>query len=99
MSNLLIVLHTAPAGNAVAPYFAIGMVFFLMVFVAYFTIAVVSIVVDFSAMDAPCAEVCRVENNKNAPHHREPQNPWLFPRSHHARLHALCPHVQHLRSR
>ena len=45
------------AGEAVAPYFAIGMVFFLMLFVAYFVLAVVSIAVDFDAMDAPCAEV------------------------------------------
>jgi len=44
------------AGEAVAPYFAIGMVFFLMLFVAYFVLAVVSIAVDFDAMDAPCAE-------------------------------------------
>jgi hypothetical protein len=92
-------LRTAPAGNAVAPYFAIGMVFFLMIFVAYFTIAVVAIAVDFSAMDSQCAEVCRVEN-KYAPHHRKPQNPqkpYLFPWPHPVRLHALCPHMQHPR--
>jgi len=44
------------AGKAVAPYFAIGMVFFLMLFLAYFVIAVVSLGVDFAAMDAECAE-------------------------------------------
>jgi len=44
------------AGNAVAPYFAIGMVFFLMLFVAYFVLAVVAIAVDFGAMDVECAE-------------------------------------------
>ena len=44
-------------GEAVAPYFAIGMLFFLMLFVAYFVLAVVSIIVDFDAMDAACAEV------------------------------------------
>jgi len=72
---LLILLRTAPAGNAVAPYFAIGMVFFLMLFVAYFTIAVVAIAADFSAMDAPCAEVCRVENCTTP----KTSKPWLFP--------------------
>jgi hypothetical protein len=41
----------------VAPYFAIGMVFFLMLFVAYFVLAVVAIAVDFGAMDVECAEV------------------------------------------
>ena len=40
-----------------APYFAIGMVFFLMLFVAYFVLAVVAIAVDFGAMDVECAEV------------------------------------------
>ena len=45
------------AGEAVAPIFAIGMIFFLLLFVAYFTFAVVSLVVDFSALDAECAEV------------------------------------------
>ena len=55
--SLPIFVRTITAGEAVAPYFAIGMVFFLLLFVAYFVVANVAIVVDFDAMDAPCAEV------------------------------------------
>lgn len=44
------------AGEAVAPYFAIGMVFFLMAFVGYFVITIIALVLDFEAMDAACAE-------------------------------------------
>ena len=43
------------AGEWVAPYFAIGMVFFLMAFAAYFVLAIVALVLDFEAMDAACA--------------------------------------------
>jgi len=39
-----------------APYFAIGMVFFLMAFAAYFVFAVLGLVFDFAALDAACAE-------------------------------------------
>jgi len=44
------------AGEWVAPYFAIGMVFFLMAFAAYFVLAIIALVLDFEAMDAACAE-------------------------------------------
>jgi len=39
----------------VAPYFAIGMVFFLMAFVGYFVLTVIALVLDFEAMDCACA--------------------------------------------
>ena len=45
----------AGAGEAVAPYFALGMVFFLMSFAAYFVLAIISLAADFAAMDCPCA--------------------------------------------
>ena len=45
------------AGEWVAPYFAIGMVFFLMAFTGYFVLAIIALVLDFEAMDAACAEV------------------------------------------
>jgi hypothetical protein len=54
--QILIKDINAEAGEAVAPYFAVGMVFFLMLFVAYIVLAIVSIAVDFDAMDCPCAE-------------------------------------------
>ena len=38
-----------------APYFALGMVFFLMSFAAYFVLAIISLAADFAAMDCPCA--------------------------------------------
>jgi hypothetical protein len=43
-------------GGQIAPYFAIAQVIFLILFVAYFVIGVVSLAVDAEAMDAPCAE-------------------------------------------
>lgn len=43
-------------GDQIAPYFAVGMVIFLVLFVAYFVLGVVSLAVDAEAMDAPCAE-------------------------------------------
>lgn len=43
------------AGEWVAPYFAIGMVFFLMAFTGYFVMAIIALVLDFEAMDAACA--------------------------------------------
>jgi len=43
-------------GNQIAPYFAIAQVIFLILFVVYFVIGVVSLAVDAEAMDAPCAE-------------------------------------------
>eukprot|EP00802_Teleaulax_amphioxeia_P003187 Tamp_03190.p1 GENE.Tamp_03190~~Tamp_03190.p1 ORF type:complete len:519 (-),score=155.49 Tamp_03190:2303-3757(-) len=42
-------------GDAVAPYFAFGMVFFLIAFCCYLALAIVSLVLDFQAMDAACA--------------------------------------------
>jgi hypothetical protein len=43
-------------GGQIAPYFAIAQVIFLLLFVAYFVIGVVSLAVDAEAMDAECAE-------------------------------------------
>lgn len=54
--QILISDVNAAAGEAVAPYFAIGMVFFLMAFAAYFVFAIIALVFDFEAMDAACAE-------------------------------------------
>ena len=40
----------------IAPYFAVAIVFFLLLFTGYFVLAVTSIILDFEAMDAPCAQ-------------------------------------------
>jgi len=39
-------------GGQIAPYFAVGQVIFLLLFVAYFVIGVVALAVDAEAMDA-----------------------------------------------
>jgi len=43
------------AGDLVAPYFAIAIVFFLLAFCGYLALAIVSLVLDFEAIDAACA--------------------------------------------
>ena len=43
-------------GGQIAPYFAVVQIIFMLLFVAYFVLGVVSIVVDFEAMDCDCAE-------------------------------------------
>jgi len=43
-------------GGQIAPYFAIVQIIFLMLFLAYFVLGVVSVAVDFEAMDCECAE-------------------------------------------
>lgn len=43
-------------GGQIAPYFAVVQIIFLMLFLAYFVLGVVSIAVDFEAMDCACAE-------------------------------------------
>jgi len=43
-------------GNQIAPYFAVVQIIFLLLFVAYFILGVVSLAVDFEAMDCECAE-------------------------------------------
>jgi hypothetical protein len=43
-------------GGQIAPYFAVVQIIFLMLFLAYFVLGVVSIAVDFDAMDCACAE-------------------------------------------
>lgn len=43
-------------GEMIAPYFAVAIVFFLLLFTGYFVLAVTSIIFDFEAMDAPCAQ-------------------------------------------
>jgi len=42
-------------GDAVAPYFAFSIVFFLLAFTGYVVMAVLALVLDFKAMDADCA--------------------------------------------
>mmetsp|Transcript_82649 Transcript_82649/g.134009 ORF Transcript_82649/g.134009 Transcript_82649/m.134009 type:complete len:512 (-) Transcript_82649:271-1806(-) len=42
-------------GDLVAPYFAVAIVFFLLLFCAYLAGAIVALVLDFAAMDAACA--------------------------------------------
>ena len=44
------------AGDAVAPTFAVAIVFFLLAFVAYFTVAVVALVLDRDALWDSCAK-------------------------------------------
>jgi len=43
-------------GGQIAPYFAIVQIIFLMLFLAYFVLGVVSVAIDFEAMDCACAE-------------------------------------------
>ena len=51
----LIAQMSKDAGDLVAPSFAIAIVFFLLAFCGYLALAVVSLVLDFEAMDAACA--------------------------------------------
>jgi len=49
--------HRLPElGGQIAPYFAVVQIVFLMMFLAYFVLGVVSVAVDFDAMDCACAE-------------------------------------------